>query len=1140
MRAGKLRYWVAAGAVPAAIMTLAVPLGASTALASPGSRVQHTYIVILRDQNRQLHGRWSVRRTAAAAEQKPVVTQLRALGARQLGSTSIVNAIIARMTAADARTLAANPAVAEVIPDGVIRGPAPFSPQQAPAGSPAGAGPDVSQGLCGTAARPQLNPEALQNINAVQATQMGYDGAGVTVATLADGLNPADPDFQRNPAFASAGSPAGSPVVNYVDFSGSGLNAPTLGAEMFLDSSSVVAQGNQVYDLSQYVLPGLPAGCDIKIQGDAPGASMLALKVYGAGNKATYSGFLQAIDYAVASGAKVISESIGDESYPDLAGADVLRDADDAAVAQGVTVVDSSGDEGVNNTIISPASDPNVIGVGATTTLRSYEQDTYGGVDVPGANGRYVDNNISAFSSAGVTEAGRTVDLVAPGDLNWELCDPNVSVYASCTTFTDPSGTPIQLDGGTSESAPLTAGAAADVIQAYASAHGGTDPTPALVKEILLSTATDIDAPATQQGAGLLNIAAAVKMASSIGQPGSDGGVLVSPNQIDVTQQAGTTTSHPISVTNTSSHPVTVWLSTRQFTHQVADASGSFCMQPGTPTASCPANTGTFPLWTGDTAVYQKETFYVPPTTGASRLDFQADSQFFSSPLPTWLQNVALLEPDGTYAMFSSSQNIANYMTLQVADPPPGKWTAVFFTAQDNGPANIGTSGPVQWDASTVQSTPGGSISPATLYLPAGQAGTATLHLTSSSSAGDAAQSVVIRSGASQTTVPVVVRTPIPSTTNGGTFAGVLTGGNGRGSAQVNDYTFNVPKGATNLDAQVTLANDPGDILIAYLMDPDGANLGYSSNVTVDAAVNPQNVVFTRSVDLYHANPTPGEWTIVLQWANPVTGLELTEPFKGTISFAAPPISGNLPSGSQLQQGSTYLYTVTVHNYGQTPEAYFADPRLHSSQNVVLLNQNTRVDDSDIGLPLTLATNLPAPYYLVPTETSSLQETASSTVPITFDSGYLPGDPELPATSAGDSASLTYSAPVVSPGLWSLVPSEIGPFPADGEPAVSVSASMSATTKAFDPEVASTTGDFWQAAIGPAGADPLYLPAGATGTITVAFTPSGPVGSVHSGTLYIDDLTLAGLYGLSDPQGQFAFANGDEVTALPYSYRVAG
>jgi hypothetical protein len=1140
MRSARLRKWLVMGAAPATVAMALVPAGEAAAAAHSASALPsvstaaaagNEYIVILRNQNSKLNARSAARRAAVRAEQDPVLSQMHSLGAKVVASTTLVNAVVAKMSLANARTLAGNSAVAEVIPNQVIQGPPSPTAQSAIGQASRQADAAVSRQLCGTAAHPQLNPEALYNIHAVHP---GADGAGVTVALLADGLNPADPDFQRNPQFASPGSPAGSPVVTEEDFSTDGVNAPTDGGEAFLDASSIAAQGNESYDLSQFVSTAhpLPAGCDIKIQGVAPGASVLALKVFAQNNDTTTSGFVQAINYAVASGAKVINESFSSDNFPDLA-ADAIRMADDAAVAAGVTVVACSYDAGYTNTFSPPATDPNVIGVGASTTFRSYAQVIYGGINAPGANGRYVDNNISSLSSGGVDEAGGTLDLVAPGEQNWALCDADTALFSDCTNENG-AGSPIELAGGTSESSPLTAGAAADVIQAYAQAHGGTDPTPALVKQILMSTATDIYAPATQQGAGLLNVAAAVRLARSIDVGTSRGGLLLSPGQVNVTQDPGATANRTISVTNTSSHPVQVHLSTRSLTGQVGSQTGSFCLQPGTPTTACPANTGSFAIWSGVTEVYQIEHFTVPQTSRPSRLSVNAD---YTDTGQTSLMHFALLEPDGTYAGYSWPQGLGDYGNIQVANPPPGRWTAVFFTEQDGATTGgVGTSGTVQWEAITSQYSQGAPISPSVLNLGPGQTGTANLTLTSPSAAGDTAQSVVVSDRGQQTTIPVVLRTAIATNRSGGSFSGTLTGGNGRADwpAQENDYVFNVPPGTQSLHAEVTLANDPNDLVTAQLIDPDGQNLGYSTNVTVSAAGAAES---TLSVDAYHVDPQPGQWTLILTWANPVSGLELSEPFSGTIAFNDVHVGSDLPRHASLNDGQTYSYTVTVHNGGQSPEAYFVDPRLQSDETLPLVNINPDINASSMPLPLPASINggEPFPYYFVPTETSQLQANLSGSVPVDFDMDYFPGDPDIEGSQSGDSASATITEPEVSPGLWLINPDEIGPYPATGAPAATASASMSAVTRAFDPAVTSSTGDLWSAFNGvTSGFTPVYVAAGGSATITVNITPNGPAGSFQSGTLFVDDVTLAGLDGIYD------LPDGDELAAIPYGYQIAG
>src|SRR5215469_16780439 len=858
MRSRMRKRYLVMATVPAALIMTAVPAGAATA-ASPSHASSggpsHQYIVILHNQNSRLGARSAARRAAVAAEQKPVLSQLRSAGGHEVASTSLVNAVVVNATAGEAHALAGNSAVAKVVPNQVIPGPA-LPGLQGLIGGPSAILPyTFPAGLCGTSTTPQLNPEALGNIKA-SAPITGADGANVTVATIADGIDVSNLDLQRNPLYGSPG-----PVVSQVDFSGDAATVPTAGGEMFLDVSSIAAQGNESYDISKFLSAGnprkVPAGCDIKIVGDAPAASVLALKVFSQNNNTTTSNFLQAINYAVSTGgANVINESFGSNNIPDLA-ADVIRQADDAAVAAGVTVVVSSGDAGVTSTIGSPATDSNVISVGATTTLRAYEQATVGAVNVSGNNGSFVDNNVSSISSGGFTEAGNTVDLVAPGDANWALCSTNDALYTDCTNADGSASSPIQFTGGTSEAAPLVAGAAADVIQAYTTAHG-TAPSPGLVKQILMSSARDINSPASQQGAGLLNVAAAVSLAKTINLPPTAGGTItVSPNQINIQQNPGATTGQSISVTNTSNAAVTVKLSTRALTHQVANVSGHFCMQPGTPTTSCPADTGTLTSETGIKEVYKKISFSVPITTHPSRLTFSADYKLFQN--ENWPLQVALLEPNGTYAGYSDPQGFAGFANIQVSNPPSGTWHAVIYTAKNIGTSLLGAKGTVQWDANTSQFASAGKLSTCSLTLAAGATGSATLSVTSPTSAGDSEQSVVVSSGSTHTTIPVTVRTMVPVTTTGGTFQGVLTGGNGRfgAPAQGNFYTFTVPAGAKNIHAEINLATDPGDVLTGYLIDPNGQNLGYSTNVTEDSLGNP---VSTKSVDLYHANPTPGKW----------------------------------------------------------------------------------------------------------------------------------------------------------------------------------------------------------------------------------------------------------------------------------------
>lgn len=98
------------------------------------------------------------------------------------------------------------------------------------------------------------------------------------------------------------------------------------------------------------------------IAGLIPNARFLAVKVMSSTGTGTYSDMIKGIEYASSQGAKVINMSIGGRSA-----SSALKLAVDTAVANGITIVSATGNEGTT-TLNYPAAYDNVIGVGAVDT----------------------------------------------------------------------------------------------------------------------------------------------------------------------------------------------------------------------------------------------------------------------------------------------------------------------------------------------------------------------------------------------------------------------------------------------------------------------------------------------------------------------------------------------------------------------------------------------------------------------------------------------------------------------------------------------------------------------------------------------------------------------------------------------------
>jgi subtilase family protein len=862
------------------------PAAASRAPALDGAAAGGRVIVVLRQQQAGLNLRTQARRriAAARADQAPILTSIRSHGGTAVTQLTAPDAIAATVPAAEVARLRASPAVAEIVPDAMIQvaqvhteaaPPAPSRTVRADVrpggrgesghGRPSSAIPPLRTHLI-TAhcpSHPVQEPEAVADIHASDGNPNAPDeansiatGQGVIIAN--EGMNAlaGDPDLQR-----ADGSHV---VIDAPDYTADQGNDET-----FEDAASVGAQGLIVYQYSK-ALPysNVSPGCTFTIKGDAPGASLVDLSEIDTPILAL-SKIIAGIDNAVTTvHADVISESFGSTSLPGSGFGQLLAQADNAAVAAGVTVVESAGDSGPQGTMITAADDPAVIAAGGV--------DNFHIVALNDGYHSYVSNNMAAQSSGGVAPTGKVVDLVASDWFGGETdCAPLIN---GC-----PDDYPIEAAAGTSEASPLIAGAAADVIQAYRATHDGASPTPAMIKYILTGTATDIDAPADEQGAGLLNVYAAVRAAqqmpgTSYGQgPGDAPALIASPSQLDITGNGGSVSDQSVGLYNASTRPTTV----RGYYRRLGP---EFPIGPVV-TENVSAPDPSLPVPVAGATAASSITLTVPPHL--SRLD--AD-MIWPDPTNSNVLEFVLFNPqgalvqesydDGTPGVTGSAPNMQH---VEVADPAPGRWTAKFLWGGIDDyvelpPAAPGTySGPMSFRVSGQDYQYAPAIQAVT--IPARSSVSVPLAVVMPDQPGDHAESVQLSAdNGAAVSVPVARRTLIPS--GGGPFQTQIIGTCARDVGQISTYEINVPAGEPDLDVSFHVADASADnVFRYYLVSPSGT--------VVATASTPQTVSGQPSGDaeLTTTDPAAGLWQIDVVLRLTVSGDEFTQTVNGDVGY---------------------------------------------------------------------------------------------------------------------------------------------------------------------------------------------------------------------------------------------------------------
>ncbi len=711
---------------------------------------------------------------------------------------------------------------------------------------------------------PQVAPLALSLMKADKVQEMGIDGSGVRVCIVDTGVDFTHPDLLGTALLGPDGNPLAA------DFTETDLT-DNIGHGTAV-AGCVAAQARQVHTIRDSRDQVVSYS---RIKGIAPGVRLMSAKVFDARVSSGYdSTIIAALEWAAEQQAHIINLSLGGVSIPND-GSDPLGRAVARLREQGILVVVSAGNAGAGHgTLKSPGSSPGALTVGATTMFRSFAE-----LGFLTEHGKWTADQLASFSSQGPSADGRIKpEIMAPGAYDWGLAPAQGAA----------EGQMFQLFGGTSQAAPLMAGAAALVYQAFHKVRGRF-PTPDELLRIVCSTADDLGLPAHMQGAGRVNALQAVQ--AVLGQAPVVAASLPGP----VVAAPGQEASLKVELTNLGTEEARLSLRPTRF-------------EPAR--AKSMAFTGEI----GQEEPTQHIHFDVLPGTNAMQVSVEWPMEEHDPRSPRLM--LALYDPKGRLInyqapSFSGELELGKSVDAWVGRPTPGRWTArVVLRLGEQGtrlPFTLSVRGfrRAAWRWATLEQT-AHTLAPGETREVA-----VTLRVPEETPSGMYTGHLLLGTAA----LPLSVVVPIALKDGRGVFAGSFQHGY-QGSWGNGDWFYHelpVPAGTRSVIASLQWP-DVDNALEFYLINPQGHTVMGRSN-TQEILDDGDSDVLGSQIVL--ADPEPGTWRLLLH-SFAFCGRGKPEPYFGTVEAGGELVS---PRSVQMRvaPGGQAPMAILVQNPGRMP-----------------------------------------------------------------------------------------------------------------------------------------------------------------------------------------------------------------------------